>query len=126
MAASVHEASQQAVVAGTDHALYCFSLETGELTRQLHTKACGHADWVSCASFLHDGRVLSGGADKKLCLWNRAGSRCSDLLGHTAAISALAVGSTGAIAISASYDTTLRGWSMRGAGAQLACLRGHR
>ena len=86
---------------------------------------------MSCVAFLPDGRVLSGGADNKLCLWGRAGSRCIDLLGHTAAISAVAVGGGGGIAVSASYDTTLRGWATGGRdgrgreGAQLACLVGH-
>lgn len=149
MSVSVHLESGQAVVAGTDHACYCVSLETAERTRQLHTKTSGHADWVSCAAFLRDGRVIrcartllavhllsgiaylpagcarSGGADKKLCLWNKAGNRCYDLLGHTAAVSALAVGAGGSVAVSASYDTTVRGWSTSGRGAQLACLQGH-
>lgn len=95
--------------------------------RQLYTKSSGHVDWVSCVAFLPDGSVLSGGADSKLCLWGRSGSRCTELLGHAAAISAVAVGAAGNIAVSASYDTTLRGWAIgsTGSGSQLACLRGH-
>ena len=121
------------VAACADHGLHCFDLasKTGvdgttsiaRLTRQLHSKRYGHADWVSVVVTLPDGRVLSGGQDSKLCLWNASGVVCKDLHGHTAAISALGVGDRNA-ALSASYDATLRCWDLT-SGVETACLRGH-
>ena len=131
MAMSVR--GDKGVAACADHGLHCFDLapKTGidgitsiaRLTRQLHSKRYGHADWVSVVVTLPDGRVLSGGQDSKLCLWNAGGVVCKDLHGHTAAISALGVGESNA-ALSASYDATLRCWDLT-SGVETACLRGH-
>ena len=120
------------VAACADHGLHCFDLSSktdvdgatscARLTRQLHSKRFGHADWVSVVATLPDGRMLSGGQDSKLCLWNASGVVCKDLVGHTAAISALGVGANAAL--TASYDTTLRCWDLNTA-AETACLRGH-
>eukprot|EP01048_Picozoa_sp_COSAG05_P022148 COSAG05_NODE_4321_length_1567_cov_329.445504_3_plen_119_part_00 len=40
---------------------------------------------------------------------------CSDLLGHESAISAIALGELGRLALSAGYDCTVRCWSLSGA-----------
>jgi WD40 repeat protein len=121
------------VAACADHGLHCFDLAPktdvdgnttiARLARQLHSKRYGHADWVSVVATLPDGRVLSGGQDSKLCLWNASGVVCKDLQGHTAAISALGVGDRNT-ALSSSYDTTLRCWDLS-SGVETACLRGH-
>ena len=131
MAMSVQ--NNKGVAACADHGLHCFDLTSktdvdgnttlARLTRQLHSKRYGHADWVSVVATLPDGRVLSGGQDSKLCLWNSSGVVCKDLRGHTAAISALGVGDT-CTALSSSYDTTVRCWNLS-SGAETACLRGH-
>lgn len=125
--------NNKGVVACADHGLHCFDLASktdidgnttvARLTRQLHSKRYGHADWVNTVATLPDGRVLSGGQDSKLCLWNASGVVCKDLQGHTAPISALGVGDT-YVGISASYDTTLRCWDLS-SGTETACLRGH-
>jgi len=49
----------EVVVGGSDHALYTLSVSKARKTRQLHSKAYGHAEWVSCVSHLTDGRSLN-------------------------------------------------------------------
>ena len=146
-------------VACSDHAVYTYSVrDVGRRAgggarqrraggavgpRKLYTKRCGHTDWVTCVAHVPDGRILSGGSDSKLCLWAAGGgaARCTELVGHRGSISAVAVASDGACAVSASYDATLRVWCLasggggRGGGGGETCAatlqrsarkRGHR
>lgn len=59
-----------------------FDAGTGALKRTLYSRTYGHSEWVTDVAFLPDGRLLSSGMDNKLCLWERAGVRCTDLAGH--------------------------------------------
>lgn len=70
----------------------------------------GHTEWVTCVTHLKDGRVLSGGMDSKLCLWNKAGSQCKDLKAHSASVSAVKADVGGALAVSAGYDSLVCVW----------------
>ena len=74
------------------------------------------------------GRVVSAGMDSKLCVWNAAGApRCAELLGHTGSVSAVRVSADGALAVSASYDKSLRVWPLGGGGGGGGTpLRAHR
>ena len=116
-----------AVVGSADHGLWEMDLRGSlRVRRSLYTKTCGHTEWVTCVAHLPDGRVLSGGMDSKLCLWNAAGkAQCRDLVGHTGSVSQLHVATDGSLAVSASYDKTLRVWSLH-SGAEAATLRAHR
>jgi hypothetical protein len=38
--------------------------------RELFSKNYGHSEWVTTCAHLTDGRLLSGGMDSKLCLWD--------------------------------------------------------
>ncbi|KPA83162.1 hypothetical protein ABB37_02857 [Leptomonas pyrrhocoris] len=122
------------VVGSADHGLKVFDLNSMREVKSLYTKTCGHTEWVTSCRFLSDRRVLSGGMDSKLCLWSdvtRGGpARCSDLLGHTGSISQVEVNESGgrAIAMSASYDRTIRLWelSSMGGGREIGCLAGHK
>lgn len=60
----------------------------------------------------HSGGILSGGQDSKICLWEPKSVRCQDLKGHSAPISALGIDPASGIAMSCSYDKTLRLWSV--------------
>eukprot|EP01059_Diplonema_ambulator_P013183 TRINITY_DN23706_c0_g1_i5.p1 TRINITY_DN23706_c0_g1~~TRINITY_DN23706_c0_g1_i5.p1 ORF type:complete len:348 (+),score=67.13 TRINITY_DN23706_c0_g1_i5:73-1116(+) len=113
------------VAGGADHGLRVYDLRKRKETKNLYTKAYGHRDWVTACAFLEDGRVLSGAQDSKLCLWAKAGVRCTDLTGHTASISALKVNSNN-IAVSCSYDRTLKLWDCNGGGQCVGTLTGHR
>lgn len=130
-------ASSLCVVGSADHGLKVFDLNSMREVKSLFTKTCGHTDWVTSCRFLSDRRVLSGGMDSKLCLWAdvmRGGpARCVDILGHTGSISQVDVSERpggGALAMSASYDRTIRLWelstSAAGGGRQVGCLAGHK
>merc|ERR1712224_456345 len=80
---------------------------------------------VTCVMFLSDGRVLSGGSDSRLVLWdNDTGGSNAVLLGHTGLVSQVSVSSDDCIAISASHDTTCRVWNLVTC-EQLVSLEGH-
>lgn len=126
-------ASPLCVVGSADHGLKVFDLASMREVKTLYTKTCGHTEWVTSCRFLSDRRVLSGGMDSKLCLWSdvtRGGpARCVDLLGHTGSISQVDVSESGgrALAMSASYDRTIRLWELSGSGGrQVGCLAGHK
>jgi WD40 repeat protein len=111
-----------AVVGSADHGLTVFNIETGRQVRTLFSKQFGHTEWVTSCAFLPDGRIVSGGMDSKLCLWQKGAARCTDLLGHTGSVSQVLVSDSGSM-ISSSYDRTLRIWDS--SGRQLSVLSGH-
>ncbi|XRB19151.1 F-box and WD-40 domain-containing protein [Pseudoscourfieldia marina] len=118
------------VLGGSDHALYEVDAVTGRRTRQLYNKRCGHAEWVTCVAHCPDGRVVSGGMDSKLCVWDARGVKCTDLVGHAGSVAEVKVASSGECAVSASYDKTVRIWplsvrGMRGGGG-CAVLKAHK
>lgn len=117
----------EACIGSSDHALYIVDCEKCTLKRSLYGKQYGHTEWVTCCDYLKDGRILSGGMDGKLCLWDKNGIRTIDLLGHMASISAVRSGAEGSLAISASYDKTLMLWNVnRSQTKNAACLKGHK
>ena len=116
-------AGDECVVGGADHGLKLFDLRKKRQVKTLYTKRFGHTDWVTSCVFLQDGRVVSGGQDSKLCVWAKTGVRCTDLTGHTASVSE--VRASGSIAISSSYDRTLKLWDCD-RGACLGTLSGHK
>jgi cytochrome c len=83
-----------------------------------------HADAVNAVAFLKDGRMVTAGADAKIAIWT-AGRQQPDRVfdGQGAPIVSLAVSPDGARLASASWDHTVRIWSL-GDGAQQV-LEGH-
>jgi WD40 repeat protein len=112
------------VLGSADHGLSEFDLTRGyRKLRELFSPRYGHREWVTAVAYAENGRVVSGGMDAKLCLWESGGVRCSDLLGHTASVSCVLV--DGRTAVSASYDKTIRLWELSGRGREHSELRGH-
>jgi cytochrome c len=83
-----------------------------------------HADAVNAVAFLKDGQMATAGADAKVAIWT-SGRQQPDWVfdGHGAPIVSLAVSPDGARLASASWDHTVRIWSL-GDGAQQV-LEGH-
>jgi cytochrome c len=83
-----------------------------------------HSDAVNAVAFLKDGRMATAGADARIAIWT-AGRQQPDRVfeGHTAPITSLAVSADGVRLASASWDHTVRIWSLGGGTPQV--LEGH-
>eukprot|EP00736_Rhodelphis_marinus_P000356 Rmarinus@m.6999 len=114
----------EAVFASADHSLYAIDVASGKVARQLYTKQCGHTEWVTAVCHTIDGAVVSGGMDNKICVWAPRSTRCVDLVGHSGSISMLRAGSATSVAVSSSYDKTLKIWDTAKK-RELSTLSGH-
>jgi WD40 repeat protein len=94
-----------------DHGLRVFNANTGKYCRELFNKRYGHKEWVTSCAYLPNGRLISGGMDGMLCLWERNIVKCDTLMGHKTSISKLKVDEN-SICISASYDCTMNIWDL--------------
>jgi cytochrome c len=83
-----------------------------------------HSDAVNAVAFLRDRRLATAGADARIAIWT-AGRPQPDRVfeGHSAPIVSLAVSPDGAKLASASWDHTVRIWSLGDGGQQV--LEGH-
>lgn len=70
------------VTGSCDHALHLYDLRSMSLKRRLFTPKFGHHEWVSCCAYACDGRVISGGMDSVICVWDKTSPRCTDLTEH--------------------------------------------
>ncbi len=84
-----------------------------------------HDSAVNAVAFVPDGRIVTGGEDGKIAIWRPGEPKPAVVLkGHTAPIVSLAVSPDGATLASASWDRTVRLWSIAGDGAPRV-LDGH-
>ena len=113
---SVSPNGSECVVGSSDHASYTFSTHNATPLRRLYSKASGHTDWVTCAAYLSDNRIVTGGMDGKMCLWRRGGSDCQDLFGEQGSVSVLrSLSADSPLAASAGYDGSVCVWNFSGA-----------
>ena len=94
------------VTGSTDHGLRLYNLSTGKQLRELYNKQYGHTEWVTCVSILNDMRIISGGMDSNICVWEAKGVKCRFIKEHTGSISKVI--SDDSIFMTSSYDTTIR------------------
>jgi WD40 repeat protein len=130
LCSAAHWGRNEVVVGSSDHALYLMDAITGNRKRTLYTKNAGHTEWVTACCFLPDGKIVSGGMDSKLWLWPTGSTHGISMDGHFGAISKLGWYSptsdaNSGLVCSASYDRTVRLWTVGSRGSELACLKGH-
>lgn len=101
----------QVVTGSTDHGLRVYSLKTGKQIRQLYNKQYGHTEWVTTVCYLPDNRIVSGGMDSNLCIWDPKAVKCNFIMEHTGSISKV-LSDENSIVISASYDSSMRIYNM--------------
>lgn len=83
-----------------------------------------HADAVNAVVMLRDGRAATAGADGRIAIWTSGKTEPDAVLeGHGAPIAALAASPDGATLASASWDQTVRLWTLAGGAARV--LEGH-
>ena len=83
-----------------------------------------HSDAVNAVAFLRDGRMATAGADAKIAIWTPGRQQPDQVFeGHTAPIVSLAVSPDSARLASASWDHTVRIWSLADGAQQV--FEGH-
>ena len=95
------------VTGSTDHGLRVYNLSNGKQTKQLYTKQYGHTEWVTTVQILPNKKIVSGGMDSNICIWESTGVKCITNTEHTGSISKIVSDSTG-VFLSASYDSSVR------------------
>lgn len=124
----------EVIVGCADHALYSVSLtpptsgsRSGVCAQPITTmygKKHGHSDWVTSVCHIADGRVLSGGMDNRLCLWNASRSSCVELPnGHERSVSKVLADTTYNVALSCGYDGNVMVWSFGASGESSGAAR---
>ncbi|KAL8006401.1 putative WD40/YVTN repeat-like-containing domain superfamily, WD40-repeat-containing [Plasmopara halstedii] len=102
------------VVGSSDHALYVLPIGRPSRlarSRTLYSKQYGHTEWVTCATYLTDRRIVSGGMDSKLCLWDSKSVKCEEMLGHSGSISCV-LNLNDEMIVSTGYDKLMRLWNV--------------
>ncbi|WP_461354407.1 c-type cytochrome [Bradyrhizobium sp. USDA 4454] len=116
-------------ISGDGNSLLSGSFDTAAIRWSLKTESAEqvlrfHSDAVNAVAFLKDGRMVTAGADAKVAIWTFGRQRPDrDFEGHTAPVVSLAVSPDGARLASASWDHTVRVWSLDDGTHQL--LEGH-
>lgn len=83
-----------------------------------------HPGGAYCVRFVDSERLLSGGADRLVKLWQLADRQeIRRFVGHQKTVSAVDLSRDGRTIVSASHDQTIRWWNLRSGRAQL--FRGH-
>jgi len=100
------------VTGGSDHSLREYDLKGGRMIRELFTQRYGHSEWVTSCDYTPEGRILSGGMDSQLCLWDSRITRCESLLSHKSSISKVKVDEKN-IGMASSYDGTISIWDLK-------------
>lgn len=87
----------------------------------------GHRRPVSSVTITPDGRrVISGGHDQKIRVWDLVGKvQAKEILAHPAAVTCLALSADGTQVLSGSRDRTAKLWRVDGAGEPVRTLEGH-
>jgi len=76
-----------------------------------------HESAVNAVALIPDGRIITGGADGKIAIWQADSPAPQRVLeGHFAPVVSLAVSPDGNTLASASWDRTIRLWSLTGSG----------
>ncbi|MCQ2817360.1 MAG: hypothetical protein MJ252_08865 [archaeon] len=95
------------VTGSTDHGLRVYNLSTGQQTKELYSKRYGHTEWVTTCQILPNRKIVSGGMDSNICVWEPTGVKCSYIQDHTGSISKIVADETG-VYLSCSYDSSIR------------------
>ena len=111
------------VTGSTDHGLRVYNLSDGKQTKELFNKKYGHHEWVTTCQVLQSRRIVSGGMDSLICVWEPSGVKCKTYTAHSGSISKIVADKQSGVFLSASYDSSIRIWNETNNGP-LSCLSG--
>ena len=111
------------VTGSVDHGLRVYNLSDGKQLKELYSKRYGHHEWVTAVQILGSRRIVSGGMDSLICLWDASGVKCKTFTDHGGSISKIVADKESGVFLSASYDSSVRVWNENSSGS-LACLCG--
>lgn len=111
---------------GSDHDVHVLDVKKKTCMKLNHPRN-GHKEWLTCVRWLPGGRILSGSMDRHLCMWSMHGNRCEPWHGHEGTVSEALVSRDGRMAITSSYDKTIRIWDAEESSSdrKLGVLRNH-
>lgn len=116
-------------ISGDGNSVLSGSFDTAAILWSLKTESAEqvlrfHCDAVNAVAFLKDGRMATAGADARIGIWTPGGPQPDQVFeGHRAPIVSLAVSPDGAKLATASWDHTVRVWSLVDGRQQV--LEGH-
>src|SRR5499427_849496 len=116
-------------ISGDGNDVLSGSFDTAAIRWSLKTESAEqvlrfHSDAVNAVAFLRDGRMATAGTDAKIAIWTLGRQQPDRVFeGHTAPIVSLAISPDGARLASASWDHTVRVWSLADGTQQV--LEGH-
>lgn len=103
------DANQDTIITGsTDHGLRVFNNQSGKQIKELFSKNFGHTEWVTCVKILKNKKVISGGMDSNICIWEPTGVSCKYITENTGSISKILVNDNERILMNGSYDSAIR------------------
>lgn len=103
------DASNDIVITGsTDHGIRVYNIQTGKQIKELFSKNFGHTEWVTCVKILKNKKIISGGMDSNICVWESTGISCKYITENTGSISKILLNESEKILLSASYDSSVR------------------
>ncbi|MFA6074473.1 MAG: RING finger protein [Negativicutes bacterium] len=105
----------------TNGEIKIFDADSGETVKTL----IGHSDLVRSVAFSEDGkRLVSGGDDKTVKIWNLATGSSKNLKGHKGWVKSVAFSPDGKVVASGSFDSTVKIWDAE-TGEEEHNLTGH-
>lgn len=101
--------------------LKIYDLQGGSLYKDI----AAHTGWVTTVTYSIDGtRIISGGSDNKVKIWDSAGSLLFTCNGHTGDITQVKTTPDNQLVVSCSADKTIRVWDLN-TGALIRTISGH-
>ena len=111
------------VTGSSDHGLRVYNLSDGKQTKELFSKKFGHHEWVTSCQILQSRRIVSGGMDSLICVWEPSGVKCKTYTAHSGSISKIVADKKSGVFLSSSYDSSVRVWNESN-NDPLSCLSG--
>lgn len=107
-------------VGGSDKKLLIYNIASGSL---IHT-ITAHLNWVMCSDWTAQEKIITGGDDATIKVWDTAGNLLKTMTGHTGSVYGVKATPNGNYIVSGSKDKTIKIWDAA-SGSLVRTLTGH-